>query len=282
MMKSLTENLIDKEKINYNLTQKTSYGNYLCLDQILSAQKYRSKNHHIEHLFITVHQISELWLSVILINLKESLVSIQSDNLSMFHIYSNRIQKSQDQLIQLWDVLSTMTPTEYLSIRDSLGESSGFQSYQYRMFEFILGNKNKNLCDMFLHDPKVHEKVLSILNSPSLYDEVIMLLVRRGLLLPKVTENRDWSTPYRSREEITRAWLKIYRDKQSWNDLHQVAEALINIEDRFQKWRFCHFKSVQRLIGNKSGTGGTTGGEYLKKVLGLTFFPELYQVRNCI
>jgi tryptophan 2,3-dioxygenase len=281
-MSNLIEGSLDKENINYKLNKKSSYGDYLCLDQILNAQKYRSEHHNTEHLFITIHQISELWLSIILMSLKESLASIKSDDIGSFLIGSKRIFKSQDQLIAIWDVLSTMTPNDYLSIRDALGEASGFQSYQYRMVEFILGNKNKRLSDVFAYDPILHKNVLETLKSPSLYDEVIMLLTRRGILSSSITESRDWSTPYTSSKEVTIAWLEVYKTQEKWSDLYLLGETLIDLEYRFQKWRFCHFKSVERLIGHKSGTGGTRGVSYLKKALDLTFFPELYHIRTLL
>ena len=258
-----------------------SYGDYLALDQVLASQRLLS-GHHDEMLFITIHQISELWMKLILHELSEAVQLVQSDQLSPCFKMLARVSKVQNQLKQSWDVLSTMTPADYVAFRDALGHSSGFQSYQYRMIEFILGNKNAAMVKVHEHDPKVHSLVQGALISPSLYDESLRLLARRGLPVPAERVERDWSQPYEAHAGVEAAWLTVYRDTERYWDLYALAEKLVDVEDNFQQWRFRHMTTVKRIIGFKRGTGGTSGVGYLSKALQLKFFPELWTVRTSI
>jgi tryptophan 2,3-dioxygenase len=278
-MTNPTHVCLKNEKAHFDLGGRTSYGDYLQLDQILGAQLCRSDVHD-EHFFIVIHQISELWLSIILHELDVGLMLVQKDQLGPVLKILSRVSKAEEQLRSLWDVVSTLTPTDYLRFRDALGEASGFQSYQYRMLEFALGNKNAKLAEVFAHTPPIYARVQDRLNSPSLYDETLRLLKRRGFELPATTVDRDWSQPYRPDDAVVAAWREVYLNTDVHWDLYEFAEKLIDVEDQFQRWRFLHFKSVERLIGHRIGTGGTSGASYLKKALDLRFFPELYTVRT--
>jgi tryptophan 2,3-dioxygenase len=191
-----------------------------------------------------------------------------------------RVARVQALLIQSWEILSTMTPFDYASFRDSLGKSSGFQSFQYRMLEFRLGNKNAAIARVFESDKRTAKAVRAALTEPSIYDESLALLARRGIAIPKTKLKRDFSKPYVSDPNVTEAWRTVYRDAQTHWDLYELAEKLVDLEYRFHLWRFSHMKTVERIIGNKMGTGGTSGVNYLKKALELTFYPELWAVRG--
>ncbi|MBI1779074.1 MAG: tryptophan 2,3-dioxygenase [Proteobacteria bacterium] len=262
-----------------DFAKEMSYGDYLQLDQLLSAQRLVSGSHD-ELLFITIHQATELWLKLALHELKAAIDRIRADDLSPSFKMLARVGRILSQLIQSWDVLSTMTPADYLSFRDQLGHSSGFQSYQYRLVEFVLGNKNRAMLAPHIHRPDIHGQLQSALESPSLYDEAIRLLGRRGLGIAKECLERDWSLPREPHASVSDAWLKVYRDTTRYWDLYELAEELVDLEDSVQQWRFRHATTVKRVIGFKRGTGGTAGVPYLYSRLEHVFFPELWQVRT--
>ena len=272
---------LESESVHWDLENRTHYGSYLHLEKMLSAQIPRSSEHD-EMMFIVVHQVSELWLKLILHEVTGVIAAVKSDTLGPAFKMLSRVSRIQTQLIEVWSVLSTMTPVDYAAFRSQLGEASGFQSYQYRITEFTLGNKNAKLGRVHEHDPEIMARVDLALTSPSLYDEVLALLSRRGLPVPSDKLDRDWSQPYIADEAVEAAWAQVYGDPVKLWDLYELAEKLIDIEDNFQQWRFRHMKTVSRIIGMKSGTGGTAGVSYLKKALSLRFFPELWSLRTQI
>ena len=256
-----------------------SYGDYLRLDELLTCQRPRSEQHD-EMLFIIIHQATELWMKLVLHELYQAIAQIRADDLAAAFKGLARVSRIQAQLIQSWDVLSTLTPADYLSFRDKLGQSSGFQSHQYRLIEFALGNKNAAMIEPHRHRPELHAALTTALRTPSLYDEAIALLARRGFTIDKAVLERDVTLPHRSDDSVRAAWLAIYRDTAKDWELYQFAEELVDLEDWFQQWRFRHVTTVQRIIGFKRGTGGTAGVAYLKHALDIRFFPELWDVRT--
>jgi tryptophan 2,3-dioxygenase len=258
-----------------------SYGDYLELDKLLSAQQLRSDNHN-EPLFIIIHHITELWLKLALHELNAAREKIKQDDLMPSFKMTARVSRVFEQMENAWGVLATLTPSEYLQFRGTLGSASGFQSYQYRMLEFIMGNKNAVLLRPHQHRPEIHGPLEQELNSPSLYDEALRLLDRRGLEMPQEVLERDWSQPYRSHPAVEAAWLEVYRGPEARWDLYELAEELIDLEDLFRQWRFRHLTTVERVIGFKTGTGGTQGVPYLKKMLDVVLFPELWKVRTAL
>jgi tryptophan 2,3-dioxygenase len=258
-----------------------SYGDYLQLDRLLEAQRPLSKQHD-EMLFIVLHQSTELWLKLALHELSAARERIKTDDLAPAFKMMARVSRIQAQLIQSWDVLSTLTPAEYLAFRDSLGRSSGFQSYQYRLVEFVLGNKNRDRLAPHSHRPAHREQLEAALAAPSLYDEAIRLLARRGFPIAAGRVERDWTQPYTADASVRDAWLAVYRDTRRHWDLYELAEELVDLEDSFQQWRFRHAKTVERIIGFKRGTGGTAGVAYLRQLLEHSFFPELWEVRTLL
>jgi len=256
-----------------------SYGDYLQLDTLLGAQQPRSEWHD-EMLFIVIHQATELWMKLTLHELEAARRLIIADDLSPAFKHLARVSRIQSQLIQSWDVLSTMTPSDYSHFRDALGQSSGFQSVQYRLIEFAFGNKQEAMIAPHRHRSDLRERLERALATPSLYDEAIRLLARRGFAIDRAVLERDVREPYHANPSVLEAWAQVYRNpKQHW-DLYQLAEELIDLEDWFQQWRFRHVTTVQRIIGRKRGTGGTAGVSYLRQVLDVTFFPELWDVRT--
>ncbi|HEV2674451.1 MAG TPA: tryptophan 2,3-dioxygenase [Aliidongia sp.] len=256
-----------------------SYGDYLQLDTLLSAQQPRSDKPD-ELLFIIIHQATELWMKLVLHELTQARALLATDDLQPAFKAMARVSRIQAQLIQSWDVLSTMTPSDYSSFRDALGQSSGFQSAQYRQIEFLLGNKQAAMITPHRHVPVLSARLDAALAAPSLYDEVIKLLARRGFAIDPAVLGRDVRQPYGTAPSVRAAWLTIYRDPKTHWDLYQLAEELVDLEDWFQQWRFRHVTTVQRVIGFKRGTGGTAGVAYLRKALETVFFPELWEVRT--
>jgi tryptophan 2,3-dioxygenase len=268
-----------EDRFHSDFRDTMSYGDYLRLDRLLSAQKPLSQAHD-EHLFIILHQAAELWMKLAIHELRAALSCIQNDDLQPAFKMLARVSRIQAQLIQQWDILSTMTPSEYLTFRDQLGQSSGFQSYQYREIEFLLGNKNRSRIDPHRHREEIHARLQSVLAAPSLYDEAIRLLGRRGFAVDPSRLERDWSERYRPHPSVRDAWMAVYREPERHWDLYELAEKLVDLEDWFQQWRFRHMKTVERIIGFKTGTGGTSGVSYLKKALDIYFFPELWELRT--
>lgn len=270
---------LSDEQVHWDLGSSKSYGEYLDLERLLGAQHPLSSEHD-EMLFIVVHQVSELWMKLMLTELGGVLECVRRDDLDPSFKQFGRIQRVQSQLMAVWDVLSTMTPFDYTAFRNFLGRSSGFQSWQYRLLEFTLGNKNAEVIQVYTRDAKLYQALERALHAPSLYDEVLRLLSRRGYGIPAEAQNRDFSQPYEPSKQVTAAWLGVYHNSGKDWDLYELAECLVDIDHRFQLWRFQHMKTVERIIGYKPGTGGTAGVAYLGKALRLRFFPELWEVRT--
>jgi tryptophan 2,3-dioxygenase len=269
------------EQVHWDLGDSRSYGEYLELDRILNSQHPASYEHD-EMLFIIIHQTSELWLKLCLHELSAAVDHIRRDVLGPTFKMLSRVSRIQAQLVQSWDVLATLTPAEYSAFRNQLGRASGFQSYQYRALEFILGNKNAEAIEVHRRDPKAYAALQRALIAPSLYDESLRLLSRRGFEIPADYLDRDWSQPYEPSKQVTAAWLAVYHSVADNWDLYELAEKLVDLDHKFQTWRFSHMKTVERIIGYKRGTGGTSGVAYLNKALELRFFPELWSVRTAM
>jgi tryptophan 2,3-dioxygenase len=267
------------ERVHWDLAEAMSYGEYLALDRLLDSQNPLTDRHD-EVLFIVMHQTSELWIKLCLHEIAGAIRQIRADELGPAFKMIARVARVQVSLIQSWEVLSTMTPFDYAGFRDALGKSSGFQSYQYRMLEFRLGNKNRGMARVFESRPPIAALVESALNEPSIYDEALALLARRGFAIPHGKLERDFSEPYVADADVCEAWRQVYRDAETHWDLYELAEKLVDLEYRFHLWRFSHMKTVERIIGAKGGTGGTSGVAYLKKALELRFYPELWDVRG--
>lgn len=269
----------DEKGIHTDFINRMTYGEYLHLEPLLSSQN-RLSGHHDEMLFIIIHQVSELWMKLILHELNASIEAIEKGELSMAFKMLARVSKIQSQIIEAWDVLSTLTPSEYVQFRDKLGQASGFQSHQYRMIEFALGYKTTHVLEIYKKDPDLHRKLTEALHKPSIYDVSIKALSAAGLPIPNETLNRDVTVTYKGDAAVETAWLEVYRSPEAYWDLYELAEKLIDIEDWLQQWRFRHMKTVERIIGFKKGTGGSSGVTYLKKVLDHRFFPELWDIRT--
>jgi tryptophan 2,3-dioxygenase len=279
MSQPTPQDIVADEKAQLDFSQSMSYGDYLQLDAILAAQQPLSPDHN-EMLFIIQHQTSELWLKLMLHELRAAVAAIASDDLGAAFKMLARVSRIMEQLVHAWDVLATMTPPEYSAIRPFLGNSSGFQSAQYRCLEFMLGNKNAAMLQPHAHRPERLAMVRQAFESPSLYDESLRLLARRGLPVPASHVERDWTQPYVESSQVEQAWLIVYRDpKQHW-DLYQLGEELTDLEDAFRLWRFRHVTTVERIIGFKRGTGGTGGVSYLRKMLDVVLFPEIWRLRT--
>ena len=259
--------------------ESMSYGDYLGLDRILSAQHPLSPNHN-EMLFIIQHQTSELWIKLMLHELRAACERLGKDDLQPAFKMLARVSRIMEQLVHAWDVLATMTPSEYSTLRPYLGTSSGFQSYQYRELEFILGNKKPLMAKAHAHRRDLHAQVLRALQAPSLYDEAIRLLARRGFAIDPACVERDWTAAHAFDESVCAAWVQVYRDTSRHWELYELAEKLVDLEDAFRQWRFRHATTVERIIGLKRGTGGTSGVNYLRRVLDTVLFPELWRART--
>lgn len=275
------DTIVREERAQLDFSQAMSYGDYLHLDQILSAQHPLSPAHD-EMLFIIQHQTSELWMKLLLTELSSAIADVRNDQHAPAFKKLARASRILEQLVHAWDVLATMTPPEYSAIRPYLGPSSGFQSFQYRCIEFALGNKNAAMLQPHAHHPERLALVQSFYEAPSLYDEALRLLARAGLPVPPGHLQRDWRLPYTASDEVQAAWLQVYRDPQRHWNLYQLAEKLTDLEDAFRLWRFRHVTTVERVIGFKRGTGGTGGVSYLRKMLDVVLFPELWQVRTAL
>lgn len=273
------EAIVHAERAQLDFSQHMSYGDYLQLDAVLTAQKPLSPAHD-EMLFIVQHQTSELWMKLMLHELRAATGHIARDELQPAFKMLARVSKIMEQLVHAWDVLATMTPPEYSAMRPYLGSSSGFQSYQYRSIEFALGNKNRAMLQPHAHRPDLLAGVQAAFEAPSLYDEALRLLARRGLDVPASHTDRDWTLPYAESDAVERAWLTVYRDPARHWDLYQLGEELTDLEDAFRLWRFRHVTTVERIIGFKRGTGGTGGVSYLRKMLDVVLFPEIWKLRT--
>ena len=270
---------LSDEQVHWDLGESLSYSQYLHLDKLLDAQRPLSYQHD-EMLFIVNHQVSELWMKLCLHELNTTVDCVRRDDLGPTFKMLARVSIIQHQLLQSWDVLATITPSDYSAFRNTLGRSSGFQSPQYRMLEFVIGNKNADAIKVFRGDPAHYELLERALRAPSLYDEVLRLLSRRGFDVPPEAIDRDFAQPYQASKQVAAAWLSVYHNSDKDWDLYGLAERLVDLDYKFQLWRFAHVKTVERIIGYKRGTGGTGGVSYLTKALELRFFPELWTIRT--
>ena len=269
--------------IERDLEGRMTYASYLRLDALLAAQRPVSDpEYHDEMLFIVQHHVAELWLKLVIHELRATVVDLDADRVDHAQKKLARVKRIQDQLFNQWAVLETMTPHEYLKFRDALGPSSGFQSLQYRTVEFLLGNKHAEMLDVFTHDFAASEQLRATLEAPSLYDAVLHWLARRGHAVPQSILDRDVREGWKRQESLLPVFQRIYESpEQHWSE-YELCETLVDIEENFQMWRFRHMKAVERIIGYRPGTGGSTGVGFLKKALELTFFPELLEVRTQI
>ncbi|MFT5296576.1 MAG: tryptophan 2,3-dioxygenase [Colwellia sp.] len=268
-----------EQDIHTDFNNDMSYGDYLKLDQVLSAQQPLSREHD-EMLFIVIHQSSELWLKLAGHELEKAVQCLRENDFGPAFKVIARVKQIFIQLTQSWNILSTLTPSDYLKFRDDLGRSSGFQSQGYRKLEFLLGNKNSDMLKVHQQNSDAHKELESLLNNPSLYDEVITALVKAGFSIDDSVLNRDVTQAYQSNDSVVKAWLAVYQQPDKYFELYELAEKLVDIEDSFQQWRFKHMYTVQRIIGYKKGTGGSSGVGFLKKALDVSFFPELFEVRT--
>ena len=268
---------VSQESIHWE--QDLSYGSYLALDTLLDCQNPRGESHD-EMMFIIIHQASELWLKLCIHEIGGAMREIARDDLRAAFKMLSRVSRIQAQLRQSWSILSTMTPVDYLSFRDGLGQSSGFQSYQYREIEYALGNKNASLANVHRQFPARFDQLQAVLNAPSFYDLCLAHLARKGFDIPADYLDRDWSIPYRPSTEVEAVWKQVYESPGEYWEQYELAEKLVDLEHEFQMWRFSHMKTVERIIGYRQGTGGTSGVAFLEKALKLRFFPELWTVRT--
>lgn len=270
-----------EEGIERDLSEKLDYAGYLQLGRLLSAQQLASDPpHHDELLFVIQHQVAELWMKLVIHELKAATAFIRDDRIEQSLKVLARVKQIQRQLFEQWGVLETLTPSEYLQFRHLLGPASGFQSHQYRTVEFLLGNKNAGMIQVFNHDPVRQAELRAVLEAPSLYDEFLRWLARHGHAVPAGCIDRDWSQPHVRCADLMPVFKRIYEDPQAHWEAYNIAEKLVDIEESFQLWRFRHMKTVERIIGFRRGTGGSSGVAFLRKALELTFFPELFEVRT--
>jgi tryptophan 2,3-dioxygenase len=273
---------LDQREVNeagIHWDQDMSYGSYLSLDKLLDSQKLVTGAHD-EMMFVIIHQASELWMKLCIHEIGAAMREVENDNLGAVFKMLSRVSRIQGQLRQSWAVLSTMTPADYLAFRDDLGQSSGFQSFQYREIEFALGNKNAALIEVHRGNPERYERLREVLHAPSFYDLCLQQLGKKGFDIPSDYLDRDWSLPYVPSKAVEAAWARVYSDPAKHWDFYELAEKLIDLEQEFAMWRFSHMKTVERIIGYRQGTGGTSGVAFLEKALKLRFFPELWTVRS--
>jgi len=281
-MSKAPENFREIESgIHTDLKDRLTYEKYLSLDTVLNAQHSVSTQHD-EMLFIIIHQASELWLKLAGHELEAARRNVRDNDFRHAFKVIARVKLILNQLVHSWNILSTMTPVDYLTFREMLGQASGFQSYSYRKLEFLLGNKNAALIEVHRHNSEVYEALEELLHSPSLYDEVVRKLADSGFDINAQKLERDFSQPYEPDASVQTAWLEIYRDADKYFELYELGEKLVDIEDAFQLWRFKHMYTVQRIIGNRRGTGGSSGVPFLKKALDMSFFPELFAIRTIL
>ncbi len=265
--------------MSLDFKDRMAYGDYLKLDALLSAQKPLSDEPD-EMLFIVVHHVQELWLGLIIHELEFAMRHLREDKAGIAFKALARISRIQEQLVAAWDVLSTLTPSDYMTFRDKLGQASGFQSHQYRLVELLLGAKDARMLAPHRHKPENFARLDAALHAPSIYDEAIALVARAGFAVPKDLLERDFSKPHVFNDALMQIWLQVYREPEGNFELYELAEELVDVEDHFQQWRFRHMKTVERIIGHKKGTGGSSGVGFLKTALDRTFFPELWSLRT--
>jgi len=269
--------------IRTDLTDRMTYGGYLQLDRLLACQQPLSDPpHHDETLFVVQHQVAELWMKLMLHELEAARSAVRDDQLEASFKVLARVKQIQWQLFNMWAVLETLTPSDYLEFRDVLGDASGFQSLQYRLIEFILGNKHPRFIELFAYDPAAQQRLETALAAPSLYEEFLRYLHRQGYAIPEAVTARDWREPYTPSDAVEGVFLEIYEDTRTHWAAYEMAEKLMDVEEYFQLWRFRHMKTVERVIGHRKGTGGSSGVGFLKRALDQSFFPELISVRTRI
>jgi tryptophan 2,3-dioxygenase len=270
-----------EDSVHTDLADKMTYSKYLRIDELLSCQQTRSDPpHHDELLFVIQHQTSELWMKLVIHEMRAAVEYIQNDELDTSFKILSRVKHIQSQLLSQWDVLATLTPSEYTQFRDVLGTGSGFQSVQYRLVEFLMGNKDKRMIEMHRHDPNAIKVLEDTINTPSIYDSFLQHLHKRGFNLPDGVINRDITTRHESCPKVLEALKTVYQDPAKYWDTYELAEKLVDIEEQFAHWRFRHMKVVERIIGYKMGTGGSSGVDFLRKMIDHRFFPELWEVRT--
>lgn len=281
MQQGRTDALGDEAGVEADLAGRLDYGTYLGIGELLACQRPVSDSHD-EMLFIVIHQATELWIKLMLHELDAARGLLAADRLAPCFKMTARVSRIQQQLVQAWDVLSTLTPSDYLVFRDRLGPASGFQSHQYRRLEFLLGNRDRRKLAVFRHQPGLLTELEREISRPTLYDEALRLLSRRGLRIAPAVLERDVAAPYAADGSVLEAWKEVYRRSGELFDLYELAEELVDLEDAFRQWRFRHLTTVERIIGRKRGTGGTSGAGYLRRALDYELFPELWQVRTVL
>jgi tryptophan 2,3-dioxygenase len=272
---------VSDEDIHWDFKDDMSYGKYLRLDRILSSQEMLTGEHD-EMLFVVIHQVAELWMKLVIHEIEAASRRIAQNDVGPALKMLTRVSRTQEQLIEAWSVLATMTPADYLVFRDKLGHSSGFQSFQYRTIEFRLGNKNAAMARVHKDNPVADAMVTEALNKPSIWDETLAFLARKGYDIAQDRLERDWSQAYTPCEQVESVWREIYTNSEKHWEAYELGEKLVDVEHKFQQWRFNHMKTVERIIGFRKGTGGTAGVGYLVKALDLRFFPELWTVRTLL
>jgi tryptophan 2,3-dioxygenase len=272
-----------EDGIHRDLRDRLSYAGYLGLDEILAAQRPLSDPpHHDEMLFIVQHQVTELWMKLIIHELEAAIASIRADELEPCFKVLARVKQVQQQMFHQWGVLETLTPAEYARFRHVFGQASGFQSVQFRLLEFLLGNKDASYLAVFEHDPAALARLRAALEAPSIYDEFLRLLARRGLAVPAERVERDWTETPEPHPGVVAVFKTIYEDTERYWDAYDMCEKLVDVEVNFQLWRFRHLKTVERIIGHKRGTGGSSGVRFLRAAIDIRLFPELIDVRTVI
>jgi len=272
-----------EESIQTEFRDRLDYVGYLDLGKLLTAQTPLSDpEHHDEMLFIIQHQTSELWMKLVIHELREAIRYVQEDRLEPTFKILARVKHIQRMLFEQWAVLETLTPSEYVQFRHVLGNASGFQSHQYRMIEFLLGNKDSDSIRVFRHRPEIESELSDALHAPSLYDEFLRYLSRSGLDVPKTCVDRDWSLPYEPNQDLVPILKAIYDHPETNWGAYEMCEKLVDVEEQFSLWRFRHVLTVERIIGNKMGTGGSSGVSFLRKAVNIRLFPELWDVRTVI
>lgn len=278
-MDNYQDKTLENENVKTDFKKDMTYSEYLGLDQVLSAQNMITEEHD-ESLFVIIHQVQELWMKLIIHELNSAIEDIKTDDFRMAFKKLSRVANIHKQMIGAWDVLATMTPSDYLKFRDSLGNASGFQSYQNRMMEFSLGYKTTHALKIYEKDPAIYNLLKTQLEKPSIYDETIRAVHRAGFPIDEAVLKRDITEDYVPDESVKQAFKQIYLNAEDYFELYELLEKLVDIEDRYSQWRFRHMKTVERIIGFKAGTGGSSGVNYLKRVIDKTFFQELWDLRT--
>lgn len=278
-MNDYQDHTLNGEKVKTDFSKDMTYSEYLDLDQVLTAQNPLTEEHD-EKLFIIIHQVSELWMKLIIHELNSAIEDIRQNDFRLAFKKLARVTNIQNQMITSWGVLATMTPSDYLNFRDSLGNASGFQSYQNRMIEYCLGYKTTHALKIYEKDHEVHDRLKAQLETPSIYDEAIRAVARQGFHIDEEVLERDITENYVPNASVKEAFKQIYLNTDDYFELYEMLEKLVDVEDLYSQWRFRHMKTVERIIGFKKGTGGSSGVNYLKRVIDDYFFKELWELRT--